>query len=114
MHTEIKKTTKIVDEFTSMLIKKGSKEVDVKIKREDDLCTVSFIDYNTNISAEIADDMREFLNIQRQSEIEEYYWELMGESSDDDELFLVGSMVDKADVKIEDGNLYVKLYRKIK
>ena len=59
-------------------------------------------------------NLSEFLNIQRQYEIEEYYWGLMGETSDEDELFLVGSMIDSATLEIKNDNLYIKLIRKIK
>ena len=43
-------------------------------------------------------EQSDVLNIQRQSEVEEFYWELMGDDLHGDELFLVGSMVDRATV----------------
>ena len=114
MHNEIQKTTKIIDEFTSLLIKEGAKEIDIKIKRDDQYTTIFITDYNTCMPTEEIDTLREFLNIQRQSEIEEYYWGLMGETSNEDEMFLVGSMLDSATLELRDGNLYIKLTRKLK
>lgn len=114
MHCEIQKTTKIIDEFTSLLIKNGSHEIDIKLKKEDHCTTIYITDYNTSMTEEERERLSEFLNIQRQSEIEEYYWGLMGETSDEDELFLVGSMIDKAELDIKDNNLYIKLIRTIK
>ena len=114
MHNEIQKTTKIIDEFTSLLIKKGTTEIDVKIKKEDDVTTIFITDYNTSMNEEDINNLNEFLNIQRQSEVEEYYWGLMGETSDEDELFLIGSMLDSATLELKDNNLYIKLIRKLK
>ena len=114
MHNEVQKTSKIIDEITSLLLQRGTTEIDVKLKK-DDYCTTIFItDYNTSFNLEEIDTLSEFLNIQRQSEIEEYYWGLMGETSDEDELFLIGSMLDSAILEIKDGNLYIKLIRKLK
>lgn len=114
MHNEIQKTTKIIDEFTSLLIKRGTTEIDIKLKKEDDCTTIFITDYDTSMNEEEINTLSEFLNIQRQSEIEEYYWGLMGETSNEDELFLVGSMLDSAVLEIKNGNLYMKLIRKIK
>ena len=111
MHNEIQKTTKIIDEFASMMIRKGSNEIDIKIKREDNCTLLFFTEYNTKLTEEARQKLSDFLNIQRQSEIEEYYWGLMGETSTEDELFLVGSMVDSAELEIKDNNLYIKLVR---
>ena len=40
-----------------------------------------------------------------------FYWELMGDDSHEDELFLVGSMVDKATVNKIDKDLHIVMYR---
>ena len=114
MHNEIQKTTKIIDEFTSLLIKKGTTEIDIKLKKDNDITSIYITDYNTSMNEEEINALNEYLNIQRQSEIEEYYWGLMGETSDEDELFLVGSMLDSAALELRNGNLYIKLIRKIK
>jgi len=43
--------------------------------------------------------------------MEEYYWQLAGESDCDDELTLVGAMIDEAKIEMKDGNLTMKLIR---
>jgi hypothetical protein len=55
--------------------------------------------------------MRESLSIQRQHELEEYYWQLAGESDCDDELTLIGAMIDEATLELVDGNLHITLIR---
>lgn len=114
MHNEIQKTTKIMDELTSLLINKGSVEIDIKLKKGVNCTEIFITDYNTHITQDEINRLTEFLNITRQSEIEEYYWGLMGETSDEDELFLVGSMIDSATLELKNGNLYIKLIRTLK
>ncbi len=53
------------------------------------------------------------LNAPRQVELEDYYWELLGQSgSNGGEMNLLGSLVDCGDVVHTDGKLFVTLYRK--
>jgi hypothetical protein len=114
MHNEIQKTTKIIDEISSLLVNNGSLEIDIKL-RLNNVCTKIFItDYNTRLNQEQIDSLSQFLNIPRQTEVEEYYWGLMGETSDDDEMFLVGSMIDSAKFELKDGNLYIEIVRTLK
>ncbi len=114
MNNEIQKTTKIVDELCSLLMCKGSTEIDVKLKLNDCCTTIFITDYNTNLSNDEINNLSKFLNIPRQPEVEEYYWGLMGETSDDDEMFLLGSMLDTAKFELKNANLHVELIRSLK
>ena len=111
MQNEIKKITKLVDEVTSLLMRYGSNDINVHIKRDSELSTITIIDYNSGYPDDEITSLSDVLNIQRQCEIEEFYWELMGDDSHEDELFLVGSMVDKATVNKIDKNLHIVKYR---
>lgn len=111
MQNEIKKITKLVDEVTSLLMKNGSNDINVHIKRDSDLSTITIIDYNSAYPNDEIASLNDILNIQRQCEVEEFYWELMGDDSHEDELFLVGSMVDKATVNKIDNDLHIVMYR---
>lgn len=114
MRNEIKKITRIIDEMTYVIMKSGSKDMEVKVKREEDFTTIYIFDYNTKYSDEDIYELDKVLNIQRQCEIEGYYWELVGEDNDGDELFLVGSMIDNAEVKKMGEHLYIKMIRSFK
>ena len=111
MQNEIKKLTKLIDEITSLLMRYGSNDIDVNIKRNEELSTITIIDHNSQYPEEEITSLNDVLNIQRQCEVEEFYWELMGDDSHEDELFLVGSMVDKATVNKIDNDLYIVMYR---
>ena len=46
MQNEIKKLTKLIDEITSLLMRYGSSDIDVNIKRNEELSTITIIDHN--------------------------------------------------------------------
>ena len=111
MQNEVKKITRLVDEVTSLLMRSGSNDINVHIKRDSELSTITIIDYNSAYPDDEISSLNDVLNIQRQCEVEEFYWELMGDDSHEDELFLVGSMVDKATVNKIDKDLHIVMYR---
>lgn len=111
MDSEIKKLTRLIDEIGTVLLKSGCNELDIKLKREKDLAIITIIDYNTHLTDDEINDLRDVLNIQRQCEVEGFYWELMGDDINGDELFLVGSMIDSAIVEKRETNLYMEIYR---
>ena len=47
MQNEIKKLTKLIDEITSLLMRYGSNDIDVNIKRNEELSTITIIDHNS-------------------------------------------------------------------
>lgn len=111
MRHETKKISKIVDELTTLLLKDDTDEVDFKIKKEEDKTIVNIVDYNTKYSDEDVIDLLECFNVQRQHEIEEQYWQLVGESDNDSELTIIGAMIDESNVYIKDNNLHIELIR---
>jgi hypothetical protein len=111
MRHEKKKLCKIVDELTTLFLREDTNEVDFKIITESDRSIVRIVDYNTKYSEDFINHFEKMLNNQRQSEIEEYYWQLAGENDDDDELTLISAMIDSATVEKRDGNLYIELVR---
>ena len=112
MRHEIKKICRIVDELTTMFLKDDTDEVDFKIITSPDKAIIRIVDYHTNYSDQMINHLRTTLNNQRQSEIEEYYWQLAGENDDDDEeLTLISAMIDIATVEKREGNLYIELVR---
>jgi uncharacterized protein YjaG (DUF416 family) len=111
MRHEIKKICKIVDELTTLLLKEDTNEVDFKIKKTDIDTTIYITDYNTKYQQADVEDLKQCLNVQRQHEVEEYYWQLVGECDNDSELTVIGAMIDKAEIELRDGNLYMVLVR---
>lgn len=111
MRHETKKICKIVDELTTYFLSEDTDEVDFKIKKTEEKTIVTIIDYNTHYTEADAKELMECMNVQRQHEVEEYYWQLLGESDSGTELTIVGAMIDEATVELIDGNLHVTLIR---
>ncbi|MBM7560921.1 hypothetical protein JOC49_000435 [Fusibacter tunisiensis] len=111
MRHEIKKVCKIVDELTTLFLKEDTNEIDFKIITEKERSVIRIIDYNTHFDPEYIEHLCAMFNRQRQSEIEEYYWQLAGEADEDDELTLISAMIDSAKAEVRGGNLYMELIR---
>ena len=108
---EAKKISKILNEMVNFALRREATKVDSSIENTEDLykITVQASNLKTNINS--IDTLKKYLNAPRQRAVEEYYWELTGESDTGSELELVGMMVDKAIVEFDDGNLYIELHR---
>lgn len=111
---EIKKICRIVDELVTLFLKEGTTEVDFKVITQKDLAIIRIVDYNTHFDDAFIENLDKTLNKQRQSEIEEYYWQLAGETDQSFELTLISAMVDRAIIEKREGNLYLELIRMIK
>lgn len=111
MKFTIEKNIRILDELITYFNKQGNTEFHIDMKKEDEqhyFCISGFVEHLTQ---EEVKSLEEVLNMPRQHEIEEYYWQLGGEISFDNELTLVGMMIDKANVTYEDKILTISVIR---
>lgn len=111
MQHEIKKITKIIDEMLTMLLLKGKERIEVKVETEQDKTTIDITEFECDLTQDEIERFNNDLNVQRQHEVEGYYWQLTGEDDTEDELFLVGSMIDEAIVESKNNNLHIRLVR---
>lgn len=65
-----------------------------------------------NLPKDKLEYLNTILNTPRQHEVEQYYWNLNGESDYDSELCLVGVMIDEVDITYIDNTLKIKILRK--
>lgn len=111
MKHDIKKVSKIIDELSTFCLMHGTSTMNIKVENNDDHFKISFdlncIDYEDKKVARL----EKLLNIPRQTEMEEFYWELTGESDHDSELSIVGMMIDKVEFIKKDKSLKIILYR---
>jgi len=112
MIESIKKITKIVDEITTYFMIHNSKEIDVKIVDSEEHTLIVFNVKNIDIIREEIDALEYSLSIPRQSDVEEYYWQLNGSGETEIELDVIGMMIDTYTLKLNDNNLTLELYRK--
>ncbi len=65
------------------------------------------------ISNEEINNLRKSLNIKREVQVEEYYWELAGEDNQGQEMDLVGMLTDKGLVEYDNEELIITLWRQV-
>ncbi len=93
---EIKKECKIVDELCLYLMKHGYMDLDISIRRADKLFLLTIKSPKCN--SDIISAMDEYINREREIAIEEYGWELMGESDCQSDLEMIGLLIDKLEI----------------
>ena len=64
MQNEVKKITRLVDEVTSLLMRSGSNDINIRIKRDSELSTITIIDYNSAYPNDEISSLNDVLNIQ--------------------------------------------------
>lgn len=97
---EYKKDCKIIDEITLYLMKNGYLKLSVDIEFKDN--TLTFVIKTDKCREKVIQTIDKQINVPRELEVEEYGWELMGESDAQSELCLVGLLIDY--VTIDDSN----------
>lgn len=111
MQHEEKKIALIINEILTMSLLDGAKDIDISIKRENGTSRVHMIYHNCEYSNEFIERIHYNLNTQRQNEVEGYYWQLAGDDNNGDELYLVGAMIDDAQVELIDHDLHISFIR---
>lgn len=100
---EAKKISKIIDELLLYFLKKGFMELDMKLKRSKEEIAIIFKIHDLDEC--IINKMQDRIGRKRELEVEEYGWELMGESDCSNELELIGLLIDSFSY-IKNDNLY--------
>ncbi len=113
MKHEIKKITKIVDEIlTYFMYAHDARNAQVQVHEHADGFDVSFLISDITISAEDLEALEGNLGINRNPELEDYYWQLAGEMEDSSELSLVAMMTDLIELTYESGDMKLVLRRR--
>ncbi len=111
MKFKLEKSIRIINELIVFFNNHGATDINI-----------NFISNESNsnyiISAKInplsQDDLlllSNTLNLPRQHEVEEYYWNLGGDSEDSSELDLIGMMIDNSTITYENDFLTINLIR---
>ena len=106
---ELKKDAKIVDEVLLYLLKHNDDDISIDISRNEERIIFTF--KLNALDNEVLSYMDKYINKEREIEVEEYGWELMGESGSQSDLGMVGLLIDKMVISKEDDHLILKLTR---
>ncbi|MGL4345455.1 MAG: hypothetical protein ACRCTE_09675 [Cellulosilyticaceae bacterium] len=112
MRHEIKKVAKMMDELTTFCLEHGAHDVKLHIRNEADKEVITVDAWPIEDMEATTERMQDLLSYPRECEMEEYYWELAGETEHVDELGLVGNMIDEAHIEYDDTHIHVELTRK--
>lgn len=107
----IEKNIRILDELVSYYNKLGNKDIHIDMREEGNEHHLFVSGEVKNMSEEELLNLKLLLTTPRQREIEEYYWQLGGESSFDCELTLVGMMIDEAKISYKNNILSITVIR---
>ena len=113
MLQEQKKVAKIIAELTTYFLILGADQISSSVVKQGRQGIITFrANYEPGCEGELR-DMERYLTEPKNNGIEDIYWELagVGDSFDTNELLLVGMMVDRAEVNVEDGFVNLKLYK---
>ena len=113
MKHDIKKVAKIADEVLTFCLLHKSDRTTMSIDHLEDGFILEIEAFHIDISNEKVARIEEYLNVHRQDEVAEYYWQLAGEIDDENELSLVGMMTDDYNLEFTEESLIITLVRKI-
>lgn len=111
MSHDMRKVAKILDELTTYFLIIGVKKIKSSIENKKEYFKIKFKLYDYDFKNNKILKLLEYLSYDREKEMEEYYWELAGESDRDTELSLIGIMTDDVDVEIEESKMTITLIR---
>ena len=109
--SKFEKTMKIASELLSYCHHFGATEYHLDVLDKDDCAIIVIKASPDDIPDAELDRLRTALSAPRQRDVEQGYWELIGESEDFFELTLLGMLCDDAVVGYEDNVLTITLKR---
>ncbi|TCT12978.1 hypothetical protein EDC18_11052 [Natranaerovirga pectinivora] len=110
-HTN-KRACKIINELATFLLMIGATDLTINVKNSEEEFIITINSDYRNGEEKNVQKLIRGITSPKQEEIEEYYWELAGESDVEGELNLIGIMIDKAEVDVTQDQLKITLYRK--
>ena len=106
-----KVVSRIVDELTNHYLDREASKIEVTVENLEDHFLMGFKVYDIDYTDKEIEEMSSILNTPRDRSVEAYYWTLMGQSSDEEKLNLIGIMVDNADIYYTGCCLSLNVYR---
>lgn len=109
-----KKVTTLIGELMTYFHSVGSTNMEIQLKENSEEYEIHFFSNFKKESTTRVGRLEKFLHYGRAPEIEESYWGLtgVGDLQDENELILIGAMVDSADILITENTATITLIRK--
>lgn len=112
-----RKILKIIDTMYSYCVFIGGTNITVHTisdEKDTDFKIEVETDFEQKYLKKYINKLDKILNGQKDPTMEATYWQLIGnqEFQDDNDLYIVGNMIDKADIKIDEKHLSIVLVKK--
>lgn len=101
--------SKIIKQLSLFLMLHGIKDFLLEFRSSNK--NVYFIILADNVSQELVDKMQEKIERQREIEVETYGWELMGDTDSQNELDVLGLLIDSINIEKEKDKVKIILKR---
>ncbi|SET76950.1 hypothetical protein SAMN05660297_03442 [Natronincola peptidivorans] len=111
MMNERTKSIRILHELIGYYYKHKINDIQMQLCYTDNECKI-MLEGTCCRPPEDLEKLSEALNSPRQIELEECYWQLLGDNSGEIQLSLLGSLVDSADIDFDLQKLSLTVYRK--
>ena len=103
---------RMAEELILFAYRHGADEINLNIKHNDDSSIITIEANSISLSEDTINTITTLLNVPKCVEMEEYYWNLTGETDMDSELSLIGVMSDEVKLDIKPNYLKIEVIRK--
>lgn len=110
MNNEQSKAVKMLNEVMIYFISHGMSDLEIVLSLQKSKTSVSVSAY-TKTQPDDLDEVSESLLNPRQPEVEDYYWRLLGSNNKNNQLHLLGALVDDAQIMYDENKLTIQLNR---
>ena len=111
MKLEYEKNIRIMNDLMGYCHFLGAYHMQVEFSLENDQSTITLKADVPNITEKQAKEMEELLNIPRQREVEQNYWNISGEEEISAEMNLAAMMIDNAKVQLKGQRICIWVQR---
>lgn len=111
MKFKTEKNLRIMNELVAFFYNLGCTDIHIDLSINSDMSYFLLIGNISNLKDTDFNTLKESLCVPRQHEIEEYYWNLIGENETGSQISLVGMMIDKCTISFENNILTLEIYR---
>lgn len=111
MKFKTEKNLRIMNELVAFFYNLGCTDIHIDLSINNNISSFIIIGNISSIKDKDFESLKEALCVPRQHEIEEYYWNLIGESETGCHISLVGMMIDKCNISFENNILRLEIYR---
>ena len=112
MRHECKKLARISDELTTFFLEKNACEINTNVRILETKQLITVKAYPVEDIDTVVEELQKMLSCPRESEMEEYFWELAGECDYSSELALIGSMIDSASIDYDEDSICLEITRR--